>query len=62
MKVEMELLREEAIEAKQNKLEENHLHAQKLKVEGEIRMDQLEQEKAEDMVVKKELIEAIQEQ
>jgi hypothetical protein len=39
-KIEMELCREEAIEAKNNKLKENKTNAVKMKIESELRLEE----------------------
>ena len=59
MKIAMELAREEAIEAKQQKERINKLNAQKQKVEGEMRLESLAEEKEEDAKVKVQIVDMI---
>ena len=61
-KIEMELARNEAIEAKEHKLKENKYNASKMKVESQIREDQRVVEKQVVLEVKKDLITKVQDQ
>lgn len=61
-KIEMELARHEAIEAKEHKLKENMYNASKMKVESQIREDQRQSEKQVVLEVKKDLIVKVQDQ
>jgi hypothetical protein len=61
-KIEMELARHEAIQAKVHKQKVNRHNAAKMKVEAEIREDQRQHDKVVDRQVKKELIDRIQDQ
>lgn len=61
-KIEMELARAEAIEAKNHKLKENKYNASKMKVESQIREDHRVQEKEIDHLIKKDLISKVQDQ
>ena len=61
-KIEMELARAEAIEARKHKYKENKFNAAKMKVEAEIREDQRVHEKKVDHEVKKDLISKIHDQ
>lgn len=51
-KIEMELAREEAIESKDLKVKQNHHLAQKVKLEGEKKLEKLKKEIEEDLQVK----------
>ena len=61
-KIEMELCRNEAIEAKEHKLKENMYNASKMKVESQIREDQRIVEKQVVLEVKKDLVVKVQDQ
>jgi hypothetical protein len=61
-KIEMELARQEAIDAKEHKFRENRLNAEKMKVEVEIREDIRKAEKEVDIEIKKDLISKVQDQ
>ena len=60
MKIEMELAREEAIEAKDHKVKSNYYLAQKVKLEGEQKLEKLKKEIEEDLQVKSQIVEMIQ--
>jgi len=59
MKIEMEMCWEEAIEAKEWKYKSNRVVAEKIKVEGEIKLHELAKEKEEDLEVKKEIVDLV---
>lgn len=50
------------MESKNQQFKNNQLTVAKMKVESEIKLDQLDDEKKEDLKVKTELVEAIQDQ
>ena len=61
-KIEMELAREEAINAQKSKVKENQLLVQQIKTLAEIRLEELEEERKEILGKKKEVVEAVQSQ
>ena len=61
-KIEMEMAREEAIEAREKKAKANQVQATKIKIEGEQKLLGLEKEKQEDLEVKKEIVDLVHDQ
>ena len=59
MKIEMEMAREQAMEAQKRKEKENRLVVAKIKEEKEIKFIELEEQVKEDFVKKKEVVEAV---
>jgi len=62
MKIEMELCREEAMKAQQNKMKQNHVNAEKMKVQRDRREVQMHADKQEDHEKKAAIVEVIHEQ
>lgn len=58
-KIEMEMAREEAMEAQKRKEKENRLVVAKIKEEKGIKFIELEEQNKEDFVKKKEVVEAV---
>lgn len=61
-KIEMELSREEAILAQQRKEQENKINAKHMKIESNVRLEEREKNKEEDLSKKAKIVEQVQSQ
>jgi len=59
MKIDMELCREEAMKAQKNKMKQNHVNAEKMKVQRDKREVQMHEEKQENLEKKVAIVEVI---
>ena len=53
------MAREEAMEAQKRKERENKITVEKMKALSDIRLDELEEEKKEEFIKRKEIVEAV---